>query len=524
MQIHKFSRAELPMFGRLAHLLGADQEKLKPLINLDFSKENFSKQIVLKQNFSKTQRQTLVDSLNRQYNDSQVEKPDHLKYLVNENCFTVCTGHQLNLFTGPLYTIYKIAHTIKLAAVLNDTYPNYKFLPVFWMATEDHDFEEVNHFNVGTEKLIWQTNQTGAVGRMTPENWSKWQDSLIHLFPANREKIQVLCANYSGNSWAQATRQLFNFLFHETELIIIDGDDKALKSSFVSVMKQEIEAQFAYKATKISAQILQDKNIKEQAHVRDINLFSLDNNDRKRVELFNDQITIGTEIFTREEILKKVVNHPEQFSPNVILRPLYQEIVLPNLCYIGGSGELAYWLQLKPVFDTAEIPFPLLQLRFSAQIISEKQMRRIHKFGFDFATFSRNKTLVLKELLDKKTQRNKTLEDHRLKNALGEIEKVMIEQALVVDTTLVASALARIKNIQKELEAFESKLKRNERRQYQDVLYRAESLHETLFPNGILQERHDNFLPYYLESNGRLISWLIDSFDPFEDEFLILEI
>lgn len=524
MKVHKFSRAALPLFERLAHLLGANQKGLKPLIHLEFSKENFIKQIALKQNFSKTQRQILLDSLSRQYHDSQLEIPEHLKFLLNENCFTVCTGHQLNLFTGPLYTIYKIAHTIKLAAVLNKTYPNYKFLPVFWMASEDHDFEEVNHFNIGLEKLIWRNNQTGAVGRMRPENWSEWQERLIQLFPANREKIEALCANYSGNTWAQATRKLFNFLFRETELIIIDGDDKALKSIFGPVMKLELETQMAYHATRISAQMLKDKNLKEQALVRDINLFCLDDDDRKRLECTQGRFKIGNESFTKEELMQKIVNQPEQFSPNVILRPLYQEMVLPNLCYIGGPGELAYWLQLRPVFDAMEIPFPLIQLRFSAQIISEKQMRRIQKMGFDFVSFSRDKKLVLKELLNTKTRRNKTLEDQRLKNALDAIEKVMVEQALIVDKTLVASALARIKNIQKELEAFESKLQRHERRQHLEVLSMAEILHETLFPNGKLQERHNNFLPYYLESGGRLIAWLIDAFDPFEDEFLVIEI
>ena len=529
MQIHKFSMYELPQFGALAKLLGKEQERLLPLIDLPFNPDNFQHQIQKKADFAQNQRDVLVEAIQKQYTECGLEAPINLSNLKKTNCFTICTGHQLNLFTGPLYTIYKIAHTIKLAEQLNQLYPEQSFEPIFWMATEDHDFEEINHFNSASKTFQWKPENAsaalkGAVGRYPLDDWQNWQDELLQLLPFHKTKIQELLECYKGKKLAQATRQLFHFLFRDTKLLIIDGDDVLLKRSFAPVMEKEIEERFALQASQISAKQLEKKKLKEQAFVRDINLFCLENNKRARLEWFENYITIDGVSYTKSEVIEKLRNHPEKFSPNVILRPLYQETVLPNLCYIGGSGELAYWLQLKPIFEAAGIPYPLLKLRFSGQTMSSKQVDKMEKFGFNFPSFSKPKQEVIQDFVVRKSTRNTEKDQATVRQLLDNMRTELLRQAKSVDTTLIAAADAKIQSIENLIKAFEEKLARNERKLHRDSIERLTALHEALFPNGILQERQENFIVAYLETNGKFIELLLNNLNAFEDDFLVFEL
>lgn len=127
--------------------------------------EGFRKAIQSR-NFTQEKRQTLVSALEKQYSNLD-SKPD-FSILLDDNTFTVTTGHQLNIFTGPLYVIYKIVTIINLAKRLKTEFPDYNFVPVYWMASEDHDFEEISVFNLFGKNYKWETTQKGAVGRMNP--------------------------------------------------------------------------------------------------------------------------------------------------------------------------------------------------------------------------------------------------------------------------------------------------------------------------------------------------------------------
>jgi bacillithiol biosynthesis cysteine-adding enzyme BshC len=523
MLINRIKRNELNQFGNIAQLLGNEQASLIPLIDLPFFKENFKAQIKRKSDFPNERREILVQSIVKQYTESNLEIPAKLALLRSERCFTICTGHQLNLFTGPLYTIYKIVHIIKLAEQINIEYPDFYSLPIFWLASEDHDLDEVNHFQIGEQKVHWNANQSGPVGRMTLNNWESWQEELIKIYPNHKNKLKDLFQVYRGGNMAEATRRLFHFLFKNTPLIILDGDEAALKQQFIPLFEKEILTQFAHKASRTSSEILHQKGLKPQALVREINIFSLDKNSRTRLEVAGSQIKIGEEYFEKNQILEKIRENPEQFSPNVILRPLYQETILPNLCYVGGAGELAYWLQLKPIFDAADTPLPLLQMRFSAQVITNKQTRNIASFGYSFTQFSQPIDDILKNKLAMLRNRNIESEQLKILTIVNQLRDLMLSQALQVDQTLTASAEARIKNIEKQLLKFEEKLTRNERKIHSDILQRIKQLHEIVFPNNSLQERTENFISAYLESRGQLIEFLLDSLSPFEDEFLIIE-
>lgn len=517
MQTQSFKRSELPFSGKLIELFSEHQESLQPLIGLPFSAENFKKQIALKSNFPKESRETLHNALQKQYAEAKIEVPEKLTLLLKNNCFTVCTGHQLNLFTGPLYTIYKIAHTIKLAQQVQELHPENYILPVFWLASEDHDLEEINHFYVGEKRVAWETQQTGPVGMMRLENWSEWQTELLQFFPNQADRIRTLLDVYQGENLSIATRRLVAHLFQDTDLILVDGNDIELKKLFVPILEKELKEQFSFHAAQKSEAILFEKYLKPQAFAREINLFHLSPGKRIRIEKSAEDFKIGEAIFTHQELLDLLHQHPEQFSPNVMLRPLYQETILPNLCYVGGAGELAYWLQLKPIFDAVGVPYPMLQLRVSMQLMSHKDAHKMAKLGFDFQKFSDKKERVLKEHLFEIRERKNT--NSALHEHIDALEKIMLEQAQSVDHTLIAAAKAERARIQKLLDNFLKKLERNEKRLHSDALNRLSTLHEKYFPNDGLQERHENFVSFYLETQEQIIPQIIEGINAFQSDF-----
>ena len=350
--------------------------------------DGFKKQIELKRlsfqerhlERSRETRTTLVNSLKNQYRNTKIsgKTSQNIQSLLQENTFTITTGHQLNLFTGPLYFLYKIISTINLTEQLKQEFPKENFVPIYWMASEDHDFEEIHYFNFKEKKVTWNRNDFGAVGRLFTQNLEFVFDEFSKLLgdSTNAKKLKKLFSDayLEHKNLTDATRFLANELFGEYGLVILDGDDADLKRQFLPYVKDELFKNTSFNEVSKTIEELK-KHYKIQVNPREINLFYLTDELRERI-IFKDGIfkINNTDIdFTLEELEYELKLHPERFSPNVIMRPLYQEVILPNICYIGGGGELAYWLELKQYFEKVEVPFPILLLRNSALLISVKQ-------------------------------------------------------------------------------------------------------------------------------------------------------
>ena len=233
------------------------------------------------------------------------------------------------------------------------------------------------------KKVQWNLESAGAVGRLSTEGLTDvFEEFSSHLGSSkNANQLKKLFSEgyLKHATLADATRYIANELFKEYGLVIVDGDDLALKKLLAPFVKDELENETSFRAVSETIAAL-EKNYKVQVNPRTINLFYLHENSRERILFENGVYLINnTDItFSKEEILKEVDKNPMAFSPNVIVRPLYQEIVLPNLCYIGGGGEIAYWLELKSYFDKAGVTFPILLLRNSVQIVSEKQQKKVN--------------------------------------------------------------------------------------------------------------------------------------------------
>nr|WP_294933831.1 bacillithiol biosynthesis cysteine-adding enzyme BshC [uncultured Flavobacterium sp.] len=489
--------------------------------------ENFRLQAEEKaQNFPAENRNVLVSALERQYYGLQISEATktNIQLLAEENTFTITTGHQLNLFTGPLYFLYKIISTINLSQQLKLAYPDKNFVPVYWMATEDHDFEEISYFYFKNRKIHWNHENAGPVGRLSTDGL----EAVFEVFSKelgagkNADELRALFqkAYLEHSNLAQATRFLANELFGTNGLVILDGDDIELKRLFIPYVKTELLEQTSFKKVTETTEKLKDYDI--QVNPREINLFYIEDNLRERIvfEDGNYKINNTSISFSESEILSELENHPEKFSPNVLLRPLYEEVILPNLCYIGGGGELAYWLELKSNFEANGVTFPILLLRNSVLLASEKQILKADKLNLSWCD------LFLKqpELINLKTASYSAfnLDFSEQKAFLQQQFEKLTHIALQTDKSFLGAVKAQEAKQLKGLLNLEKRLLKAEKRKHQEELLRITELQNEIFPSQSLQERKANFSEFYLEHGKTLFEHLQQHLNPLSEKFAII--
>jgi bacillithiol biosynthesis cysteine-adding enzyme BshC len=476
---------------------------------------------------TKNHRQLLVDELTKQYADVPAAEPvqNNIKKLLSENTFTVTTAHQPAIFTGHLYFIYKIVHAIKLAEQLKKDFPQNDFVPVFWMGSEDADLDELGHIYLGGEKLVWNTKQQGAVGKMN----TKGLDAIIHRIsgelsvqPYGKELVKLISACYLESADIQtATFKLLHSLFAEYGLVVVIPDTANMKRIMQPVFEEDL---FQQKPSAIVEKTIErlSENYKVQANPRAINLFYMTDGIRNLVELKDGVYEVrDTGIrFTPGEIKKELKDHPERFSPNVILRGLYQEILLPNIAFIGGGGETAYWLELKDLFDQYKVPFPVLVLRNSFLIVEKKWQDKIEKLGFGIKDFFQSEQELLTALVSR--FKNGELKLKNELEATTQLYQLLKSKAAAVDKSLLQHVEALQARTLKPLQELEKKMLRAEKRKYEAEQRHISQVKSALFPNGGLQERIDNFMPYYAKEGAAFIKTVYDHSLTLEQEFVIL--
>ncbi len=518
MQIDKVSLADTHSFSNFFLDYIHQHEKLKPFYQRFPEKHQFRDQLTEKAtSFTAAQREVLVRVLQEQY--QQVTTTNQVKgnisALLQEKTFTITTGHQLNIFTGPLYFIYKIITVINTCKQLKEQYPEYTFVPVYWMASEDHDYEEIKYMRLYGKKYEWNTKQQGAVGRFHTNDFHEILTSL----PG---EISLFKEAYKKKTLSEAVRHYVNALFQDEGLVVIDADNKALKAQFTSVIKEDIFEGVSKKYVDITNAELTSAGYKPQVNCRDINFFYLADNLRARIEKQDDKyVVLDTSLlFSKEELTQLITESPEKFSPNVILRPLYQEMILPNLAYIGGPAEVIYWLQLKNLFQHFNTPFPILMPRNFSLVIDHEVARKFAKTQLALKDLFEPTNYLFNHWVLTHSPRNLTVGVERAE--INRIFDELQERASLVDTTLSAFVGAAGKRSVNSLEKIERKILRAEKRLHADKLEQIEAVKDALFPNGNLQERTDNFLNFY-QQDTNFIQKLLTAFDPFDFRFVIMQ-
>ncbi|MEM8892965.1 MAG: bacillithiol biosynthesis cysteine-adding enzyme BshC [Bacteroidota bacterium] len=516
LQVEKIDLSETGKFSPLFIDYLNQKKDLAPYYN-SFPTIDTFKSIIAERKFSTEKRIILHKVLDEQY--ASLEKSpqviSNLLSLDHEKTFTVTTGHQLNIFTGPLYFIYKIITTINLAKELKAAYPDCHFVPVYWMASEDHDFEEISYFNLFGKKYTWDTDQKGAVGKFRPQ-------SLSQVLGELPEEVELFEKAYlDSGTLANAVRYYVNELFGDQGLIVVDADSRELKSMFSEVINDDLFNHTANSLAEKASAELGALGYSSQIFPRHCNFFHLNTNHRERI-VREDGVfkVLNTDIqFTEEELKAKIQESPELFSPNVVLRPLYQETILPNLAYIGGPSELAYWLQLKEIFDHYSTDFPLLVPRNFALYLDKGSLRKLSKLNISASDIFRPEA-ELKEMELRAATTNEIDLDEELAQ-LKEVFSSIENKSLAIDKSLKGFIGAMESKVFKDMDNIQKRLKKAEEKNHDTAMTQIDSLKAKLFPNGSLQERHDNFLNFYL-NNPDFIKDIQANFDPLDFRFLLL--
>ena len=521
-----FDFTDIPFFNSLV------RDYLSGELSSDFygeqaDLEGFENQIK-KVQFSTSQRDVLVASLKQQYKDFSSEiTSNQITSLSRENTYTITTGHQLNLATGPLYFLYKIAHVISLSDYLNTQFTNCHFVPVYWMATEDHDFAEINHFFSEGKKFVWESEQEGAVGRFSTTGIAPVINALIGQYPSapfNDALSTLLMGAYQERSLSEATRKLVHHLFGDKGLVIIDADCKELKGLATHLWLNELETGFSAKQVSEQNARLEAKGYPIQVNPREINLFYLEENKRTRITKEGaDAYSLADQSmrWTKKNLINEVHAHPERISPNVLLRPLYQETILPNLAYAGGGGELSYWLQLKTTFESANLRFPILLARNSFLLVDQKTVKKCKALDLDWIHFFKSKDA----LINFEIRRVSNIDlDFTPAHQLLEDQFIRLRQiARETDKSFEGAVTAQEKKQKKGLQQLEKRLLKAQKRILSDHVSRIAELHDIIKPLGGHQERIENFSFFYNQRGHALIEKLIQESGSIQGKFIVVE-
>lgn len=527
MEQLKIPFSKVPQFSKRDVAYVDENPALRPFYKYEVNIDSFKK-VIEDKSKEQIDRKTLIDALESQYKNLEVSEltRSNINSLSNDNTYTIITAHQPSLLTGPLYYIYKIVSVLNLVKRLKATYSDYQFVPVFITGGEDHDFEEVNHVHIFNKTLTWNNEEKGSVGMMKTETLKPVLAELKELLgdheKANRI-LEIMSLTHSRHDiYSNAVVDMVNEIFGADGLVVINMNNPRLKRLFIKEIKEEIFNNPSIKLVGAERDRMEQAGFKPQAFPRDINFFYLRDQLRERIE-FTDgkyQVLNSDYSFTKEELENEIDRHPERFSPNVIMRPIYQEKVLPNLAYIGGGGEIAYWLERKTQFEHFEINFPMLVRRDSVLWVDKGSIKKMDKLGLTIDDFFQKEDEIIRQFVDGQSDEELSLQVQ--KAALEKVFEEIKTLAEKIDPTLAKSVLAEHSKQQKVMDQLESRIIRAEKQKHDTAINQIRGLKNKFFPNDGLQERRDNFISFYFKYGDSFIETLKDSLDPLEKKMTVI--
>ena len=501
-------------------------ERLRPFIKYPASFESFGQVLKDRSSYS-TDRDLLVSTLLKQYDDLDASEATlaNIKSLGYENTFTIITAHQPSLLTGPLYFIIKICSVISLSKKLNEAHPDYKVVPVFVTGGEDHDFEEIATLHMFNKDFTWETDQKGSTGRMSHDGLDTILSNVIEVLGSGEqaEELKEIISKSQSASQSYGGFMVYfvNELFKKYGLVIANMDNAGFKAKLIPYIIKDIENKESIKSVEADQDALEAAGFKRQAHARKVNFFYM-GKDRIRVVAEDDEsYSIGDDTYTKDQLIALISEQPGSISPNVILRPIYQELIMPNLAYIGGGGELAYWVERRRLFDLWELPFPMLIRRDSLHIVDKKTEKTLTGAQMNIMDLFQREEQLFGQYARLQSDAKIDLSDE--KKAIEEIFNQLKERASKIDPTLGKTALSEASKAIKSLDYLQSKMLKAEKTKNEVGINKLRKAKHKLFPgNDGLQERYDNFMPFYLRYGQDWIDEIIEHCDPMNKNFKIL--
>ncbi len=457
----------------------------------------------------------------------------NIESLVESNSVAVVTGQQVGIFGGPLYTVYKILSTIKLAQHLNTKFDKWKFIPIFWMEIGDNDYREINHFyflSMANElvrfELPDQLNDYRSVYlRDIPSDIDIIHEKLEKVsLPSEfrNEILNKLRKNYTqGKSFSTAFAEFLNNNFGKYGLVVMDPTDiqvvNLARPLFEDVLEKSNEVQVEFND---NMQNLIQKGYHVQISLNSFQtLLFMENNNKDRskilikgekVEIVNPKIS---EKITKQDLSKILSQSPEKFTPNVALRPLLQDYLLPTVAYIAGPSEISYAAQLKPLYELFGIVQPIFYPRVRMTLVENRIQRLIEKFSFGFTQLFQNREKIIEEYIKNITNEDILKEFRAFENQIQVLIKNLKEPLIEMDPTLSGSLEKTEKNMVTSLVKLRDKIDQSVKRKKEIEIGQLNKIILNLFPNKEYQERILNSYYYLIKYGPDFIDHIYDTID-----------
>lgn len=532
MKALAFRFHEIGRYSAFVRSLSEHSNTIKDLGYVYPQREAFADRIAYLQNqFDSSQRQLLIERLLVQHQSlgwTSIQN-QYIQELASADAFVVSTAHQPSFLGGPAYIPVKIASSIALCHQLKQWFPEFQFIPIHWLGSEDHDFDELGHVNLLGQTFQWQAQAGGPIGRKTmgdlAEIWSQLATSLHHK-PYGRWALDTLEQAFQPEvTLSMAMRTWLNSQFSEHGLLILDGDDLALKHRFTPLMQREFRESFAWPALQQGAKRFEQAGFEPPLQGRAINLFHLTDTHRDRLEPDQEgkwSTKSGDLLISREEGADLVAQNPNEWSPNAVLRPLYQELIIPEIAFVGGGAEIAYWTQLQETFLQAGLQQPLLVLRSSLGWSEANTWKKAIKAGFQEQWLQHHYSLWEANVLQ---QSGLEVQNNQLRATEQQIEQLyqqIVELAQSIDPSLTGAVESERQKTRNGLENIKGKVRKAYKQKQEVQLRQLKTLYERLFPNNKLQEREESLLFAFAQWGPQWTTLMVQQLNPVQTEFLLL--
>lgn len=492
--------------------------------------------------FERTVLHRILNNQNREF-QSSIKTLANIDLLGNDNTFTVVTGQQLGFFGGPLYTIYKAITTVKLANKLTQDFPDYNFVPVFWLEGEDHDFEEINkttHLNSNNELSVVEyliggkplERNIGATGNIVfDEHIGDFFTKLENTLPLtdySKSLFELMRGYYfKGNTFLKAFAGFFNHVYEDSGLIYINTNQSEFKKVLSPLFVNEINSNSQTSKLVIQKSVELEEHYHAQIKAKALNLFMFYKGGRHLIEPSDSgdyYLKNLRQRYTKDELLAIASNTPELLSPNVVIRPLCQDTLLPTISYVGGPGEIAYFAQLKPVYEYFKVVMPIIYPRASVTLIEEKITKVLEKYSIEAEDLFGE----VESVLSKVSEQVSEVKVDTLFESLGNKVNDAVNEARFgiqqIDPTLNGSIDGTLTKFQQQLEVLKQKTQKAQQQKEEVSLKQIKKASLNIFPNENFQEREFNVIQYLNKYGPDFVKWISNEIviDKFQHQIITI--
>lgn len=499
------------------------------------------KSILKKKASSNFKISEIISNQYKRYNSLSDKTKKNIKLLESPKTLAVITGQQLGILSGPLYTIYKIITAIKLSSQLNERYTDFNFVPVFWMESDDHDFNEVhqinilnnenNLVNIKYKEDVSDDAIRASVGNLIfDESINEFFNQLelnLRQTEFKSNIISKLKEIYStGKSFKESFRELLFWLFDEYGLIIFDPSTDEVKQTLKPIFLTEINNFRVHTQKLVSVSATLEEVYHAQVKVKPVNLFYHIENGRYSIEPVDEifKLRRKRKQFTKDEIILEINEHPERFSPNVLLRPITQDYLFPTAFYVAGPSEISYFAQIHPLYEFFEIEPPVIYPRSSATLVEKSVLTFMEKYDLTMRDVFLGIDHLKEKILSTVAENNIDLIFEDATKNINLIFDEIKEKLFAIDKTISDSTNRYREKVLFALNELKSKAEKAHESRFETIIRQISKLSNLLYPNENLQERELNYFYFANKFGQEFHRKLYDELSVSDFEHQIIEI